>query len=736
MLCVSSGKPQRRKKIKKTQTNVAARLCPFVVRKGECPRYKCELRLAEQEYQRLSANAIAHNAGKAPNGALSQLQIHELKQTAATWAAASMRTRCTYRHSKVAVGDDIHTFVLREYFATPSIAVAEDLLLDDEGGEATEEDEEEVNEEGGIVPTDEGAPPKIVQVTIRNGTSINASFLAVLLREFVASRLSSLTAGIQDRFTGTLDERIRSAEAALNGLSDSVNLQEPAYLACFASALLSLGANAVASLSLRRNYIFDAIPLLNCLRSRGISLRALDLAYNGLHQHHFLFVLRSRFAELKHLCLAGNPISRKPDFNDFVRRSLPGLITLDGMMVRAPPLTLPYPTDFCSADPALYTRMLRHLCDFFVAVERHQLADDEEGFAEKWLHPFLSVSLTLSSDCVLWDPKNFRAENATIDDVDLPSDTASIVTAEEVRNLRAFAVGMESTSRNLLVGRPAVHRIATGTLRAMQCYQSSVYPQGLLVDHHFHHSVINVCSVLPDPPQPAQASASSKTPIPLVQTKTRSKRRRSEADDEAKAVPSANASPFGVKKLGAHYLVTLHGLMSWRTPSMQRERCIMLLCDRTMVFVDAPDDESTSLRLCNDVISLRPSSAGTEGPVLRVSAPVFEAKSEERCARVMEYHGLSPSDKSTRDIVQRLMEGSTSDAELFAMIQRAIQAETSVVGATPTSGASSGDSSSAAANMTTSMLGSTTLQHLSNETLSSILSEAASKRSQQKFPCT
>ncbi|RNF16098.1 uncharacterized protein Tco025E_05294 [Trypanosoma conorhini] len=493
------------------------------------------------------------------------------------------------------------------------------------------------------------------------------------------------------------------------------------------------------SLAVRRCAMTSADALVNALRKHRLdaTLLALDMSDNRLMSLRFLFLLRAHFSgRLLRLSLVDNPITRKPEYREQVRKSLPRLTSLDGRAIRRPPLALPHPASvsytFCTAaQPAQGRRViageeldavvdglarflyvwetrrvpwtvaeLRHQRQQrrrrrqFPAEEPHVEADaddagpqppeeelDDDNFHHRYLHPSATFSMTLHEGLAFFDARTMRlATEVETDDAYAGMRLSPL----DVRDLGVFDVAMKSNSRNLLMGRSVLHRFARGSLNCYAAYNYSLYPQRLEVCHHFGGAVVSV-SKITDAAAPSGGGAAPAVSEVVgdgdegrqqPQQRRRKKRRceaaPSSAPSAAAAAATADAAaPF---TLNAHsrkptfYIVTFHGVMSWRAPSMKRAECVLAAYDRVMTFVEnalpptnpVEKRRSAPLLLFNDQVHLRPAAKG--------HVAWFMAQTEERVARLVVEYGLEAC-ADGEALVRAVAERASSDAAASAALR-------------------------------------------------------------------
>jgi len=548
-------------------------------------------------------------------------------------------------------------------------------------------------------------------------------------------------------------------------------------------------------LTLKHCQISSADHVVSILRHHQLhrDLVGLDLSYNKLDSLRFLFQLRSDYGErLLFLGLANNPITKKPDYREQVRGTLPNLIRLDGECIRRPPLALPYgtiappPTD---VQPEEYAEVLAVLRRFLYAWETQQVprppstrklrrkstqgtgesgvaAEEEEdrAFHDAWsflmhgvdgdtdevcddgepiveealdvdtlprryLHPDAYLSITVGAGCQWFDESLMRDAIAVDGDTSFDGHRLSGL---DVKELRVMDTSMRNHSRNLVLGKTALHRIAVGRLNAFTAYQSTLYPTRMMVQHHMEGCRVRVStlgreddallpkkqlvnktasSAVAQRPVTRDPYAAKPTPHEILakmmaEKKIGKKRSRDDAAEggsssrgvacgpapappvpsdqvfaASKAVSSGTDAVGGFTSSTVHplvFIVDLHGVMSWRSPTMHGgDGCIRAAYHRTLTLVHRVVPRGTpkterrllpGLVIQNDMITLMPPPVF---PQTQGSSVLFNPLSEERLARVAVEYGLDGSEEG-QNLVRRVAERSTTDACLHDVLSQLV----------------------------------------------------------------
>ncbi|GET88264.1 hypothetical protein, conserved [Leishmania tarentolae] len=464
-------------------------------------------------------------------------------------------------------------------------------------------------------------------------------------------------------------------------------------------------------LTLAQCQITSADSIVESLHKRHVEqyLYALDLSENRLWSLRFLLVLRAHYARrLLRLSLRNNPITRKPEYQEQVRASLPQLTSLDGEPIRRPPLRLPKPwptsctrwiTDEetpehqeresvldCMAR-LLYiweTRRIPHtereLAAFRAAGRPapEEEALDEDNFPHRYLHPAAAFSVTVSPSLSFYDAATMRdARSVELDN----SYTGMRLSAVDVRDVRVFNVAMKNSSRNLLAGRQALQRFGRGAENCYMAYQLTLYPERMTVLHHLTGAVVSVARV-----------------SDLVSTAECGSKEAAAGKRKKKAADSSVTGAAGPGKTSRHgsptsarfgalaqrnpslkqYVVTLHGIMTWRLPSMKRYECLQASYTRVLTFTKKvlPDQnrEWERLRsppyvLMNDQVFLY--TVPTSGATVAVTAQlpsIFVANTSTRLSRLVVEFGLEACHDGVA-LVRDVMERCTSPASEYAALQ-------------------------------------------------------------------
>ncbi|KPI89535.1 hypothetical protein ABL78_1303 [Leptomonas seymouri] len=502
-------------------------------------------------------------------------------------------------------------------------------------------------------------------------------------------------------------------------------------------------------LTLTRCSIASADAVVGALHKRNLErfLYALDLSSNRLWSLRFLLALRANFAHrLLRLSLKGNPITLKPEYQEQVRRSLPQLTSLDGEPIRRPPLRLPKPLpSSCTRSTGegvsgttgggegvhargpqregdavqasvldcvgrlLYiweTRRIPHTLRELQAFGKAGSASwrpeeewNDDNFPHRYLHPAATFSVVLAPELSFFDAETMRDARS----VELDTDYNGMrLSAVDVRDARVFDVAMKNSSRNLLAGRPALQRFGKGAENCFLAYQLTLYPERMEVEHHVTDAVISMARVA-DVQVKAMAAAATRSKSCQKST------RKCASKGEVQQPSSSTAVRFGSSARGPapdQYIVTLHGLMTWRLPSMKAGECMRACYTRVMVLtkkmLPVQNREWERLRsppyvLMNDELFLFPAPATLS--VTTAPSAIFRANTPTRLSRLVVEFGLEACGDGVA-LVRDVMERCTSPAAEYAALQALVSG---VVG--PHTNAGEGEERSTASTASMSVAG-------------------------------
>jgi hypothetical protein len=630
-------------------------LCPNIRRFGSCKKHLAHLKRirstikSQEDRSAMNADVTAANADAESDD--EELSVDLDESDVAVWG------ECPFRHVKGKLGQQQRDSVLSrlvEFFVVGKHTLTVRKAALDE----TSSDDDDDDDDDGADPD---APPKKHTVdemvtrdfVVRYGNTIDASdmravFAAYLALDHAPAPLAAAAAAAAE---GDADkEAPADVDAAGKPLVGKYAVGKAKYTSgalplfqteaeiCFNSisfsqyfsgalALMAERGYVITALKFRRNKITTGEALLAGLKKCGINktVRMLDLSENQFDSMRLLFTLKASFPGLMALGLLNNPITRKPDYREQVRLTLPELCLLDGQSIRRPPLALPHPARWTNGDvnddAMKYTAALLHCLET-------GLVDEE--FATKHFHPSVTFSLTVDPQFKMSLPAHCQtavqqAASILMSDIVRAENNGGAVTSEYARpreltmmspadekEVRLFTVAVRNQSRNILLGKQDMHKYARGPLQVFTAYQCSVYPPRFAVDHQLGFATLSVDKVdlnldLEATPPTAEELAKQKRlkAAAAMALKRSEARRKKEMDEALKNVQRRNqrlrkghtaeeeipytplpdpATMFTVAKAvkPPFVIVTVHGLMTWRVPSVKGGDAIRCYYDRTL----------------------------------------------------------------------------------------------------------------------------------------------------------
>ncbi|CCW63807.1 unnamed protein product [Phytomonas sp. EM1] len=158
---------------------------------------------------------------------------------------------------------------------------------------------------------------------------------------------------------------------------------------------------------------------------------------------------------------------------------------------------------------------------------------EEDTFPHRYLHPAATFSFAVAPGLRWFDPARMRLDRE-VEGVENFHGLA--LSPRDLQDLRLFDLAMRNGARDLLHrGGDAIRRVAQGGLGCFLAYQYTLYPARGAVQHHLPRATLSIQKL----PRPSSGA---------------------EADREAVG---------GGNEEGARFVVTLHGVMTWRFPSMR-----------------------------------------------------------------------------------------------------------------------------------------------------------------------
>ncbi|CCD16916.1 unnamed protein product [Trypanosoma congolense IL3000] len=238
----------------------------------------------------------------------------------------------------------------------------------------------------------------------------------------------------------------------------------------------------------------------------------------------------------------------------------------------------------------------------------------------------------------------------------------------DLSEVRVFDVSMKNNSRNMLHGQSVLHRHARGSLGCYTAYKCSLYPPSLTVSHHFKGAVVSVSKIV--------GQTIERDPLPpQQQRKGKDKGKATRQKFPGKACAAASFSNTTYKP--TFYVVTIHGVMTWRAPSMRRYECIRAAYDRVITLVEnavcannsVEASRSAPLLVYNDQLYLRPQRTDN----IR-SFACYVAPTPEHVARLVVEFGLEACPDGVK-LVHAVAERSSSNASTIAALRRLVFGE-------------------------------------------------------------
>lgn len=250
--------------------------------------------------------------------------------------------------------------------------------------------------------------------------------------------------------------------------------------------------------------------------------------------------------------------------------------------------------------------------------------------------------------------------------------------AQDYRELQLFFVSLKNSSRNLLRGRQSLEQLARGASHCYLAYISTVYPERVQVQHHWGGPTIVSWMRI-------GGRSSSRVSSTGEEVKGKGKKRE---NDHEEGVGSE-------KEEDVHYMVQLHGIMTWSLPSMLPHlpflppgHVLTAAFDRTMVLVPRQlprygrfleETKGHRLVLKNDLLHLRPvppapcsTSSGAAVSTLSVPlSPCVGLAQQLSLARLLPYvlaWGLDTQEADGFRVVREVAEQSGSEAALHAAL--------------------------------------------------------------------
>ena len=302
-----------------------------------------------------------------------------------------------------------------------------------------------------------------------------------------------------------------------------------------------------------------------------------------------------------------------------------------------------------------YDLVMTFVTCFFNAIEKGELfpvatndlvsGGDDQGaaFAAAYLHPSATFSFTLTEGC---ESELLRVRTDALSGKKDNLNSLKGLSTVDINAHKQLAVQLAKASRNMTMGRAKLGKFVRGPLLVAEAYRDTVYPFGLHAEHHLGHTSVNVLPIYMDlrgatPPLPTDAVVTARKAVgrarggaahspqrkggadderrkvaATMTTETLRKGKRTRPQEEASkgATSSHRSDPTVVRKrqpttvaakqtpppslfsIGSArpdvFLVTLHGILSWRASTVQGDDCVRLAYDRTMTIVTRPMNAS------------------------------------------------------------------------------------------------------------------------------------------------
>lgn len=360
---------------------------------------------------------------------------------------------------------------------------------------------------------------------------------------------------------------------------------------------------------------------------------------------------------------------------------------------------------------------------------------DENVFAKRYLHPECTFSLSTAPGCEWFDASG----TACVTEMDtsaveatrrLNTSTAAasssassllfsrkkevqqVLSKQDMNELRVMDVSIRNHHRNLVLGKPALYQMVKGPVNCFTAYRSTLYPERMMVDHHMdactpHVTLVGDEDTTKLAAKEAEENAALQQQQPATKPSAQPSKKKVARDPYAarelpaalreRAKAAAASGPAQAPALQHHqlflgsatltsstpirkpltFLVTMHGTISWRSPTMSANHCITMCYDRTIGLVHRPIPVKGSLPpktlhkiprfvISSDMIFLRPAEP----------APLFEARAAERLETVAVEFGLDGSVEDNTALVRSLGERATSDAALHSVLSALLGVQT------------------------------------------------------------
>ena len=632
MISDTAGWRRHKKRIKISTTSIVGKKCPKQQFRGHCKLWFRECKARETIIEELRVKNAEKAAKKAEGADVEEEDEKKDEPTIERLVQERVRRRCPYSHDfgkagrkNVKKAEDAALSNLLVAFLNERVHEIPREVLEEEADSESDAESEAAEGEG------DDMPPPTLTINVRTETSVDVSQLRPMLAHY----------------NEKLSQEAAEANPAMAAfIPQLVDFNNVGFLHLLFTAIQATGPIPTTVFA-RGNDLVEGEQFIGMLKKHAVAatLRSLDLSENKLESLRLLYHIKSECPKLVNLGLQWNPITRKPDYREQIRRTLVHVIRLDGEVVRNPPLALPHPTAIPTTREEYHEIAMDVLTTYFAGIEAFQL---DEDFAMKYLHPSATLSLTILPDTQLYDLSRYA------DDVG-----CDLLSGQDKKEIQLFQVSLQNASRDLRLGRIAVHRLARGPLNVMNHYLSTIYPERFIVDHHLGHCQMSV-DVLPMKPKSdpqAEARARQKKIEALGGRKRTRSGSKIDKKEPVEELPQEEKPQLNLFQAQASekptLLVTLHGAMSWRTPTMRAADGIRVSYDRVMTLVASA--ASGEYQIQNDCLTMRN---------LQPTGALFCPYTEHRVARMATVFGLDTSDAGIT-LVKSCVERTNSDKALF-----------------------------------------------------------------------
>ena len=460
--------------------------------------------------------------------------------------------RCLYDHSFFSEKSNSSTFINEEkclkklislYLTQDEISIPLQALTEEHGKLL---DQLYINKKNIVLPEQKKILWSYVPSKNRYKYQLNLSYLANTLYWFKLELLNNKS--VQSKFSfDSLPVEFKQYIERVTIHHFNCNDIKFIFILCSSiySAIKTPGQNdctkELSSLIFQFNNLLNPKDIIQIFIKDGHKIEFYDFSHNKLETLNILFLLTPlKSPNLLALSLHDNPITRKPDYETQVQRTLSHIYVLDGKRIRKAPLSLPHPKNNLTETPEIM-RGKAFLFDYFNAIEDFSLKgigfdmQDEAIFINKFLHPDCIFSITTDPSLILFDFKSNQHIN---------------LSPEDIKDLTTMQRNLINYSRDLNKGRSASKFIASGPKDLLKHYMSTIYPIKFKVSHTLKMDSISSYSI--------RISSDNKN-----------------VKKDRDVISTVNKYP--------DIFMTVHGIMKWTTPSMDLFTYISCAFDRTIV---------------------------------------------------------------------------------------------------------------------------------------------------------